>query len=301
MLTRRRVFVLAAAGVAAGCSTPSAGQVPPPSSEPVPPPPPAPPPPPPPEPPRLIGYCGAPGTSALGPMTGDLTIASERLREQIDAYPADRPVSPVVELIATTVQADPGADGLYRSRAADEVVDRYLQHARDTGATLLLNIQPGHAAFLPEVRAYEHWLAEPDVGVALDPEWAVDDGVVPGTEYGHVTGADLDEVAGYLAELARRHGTPPTLMVYHQVATSVVRDEADLLPHEGVTPIKVVDGIGHPDDKRATWAAVVADMPEHVQTGFKLFYDEDTRGGSPLMGPDEVLALSPEPGYIVYE
>jgi hypothetical protein len=34
--------------------------------------------------------------------------------------------------------------------------------------------------------------------------------------------------------------------------------------------------------------------------GFTLFYDEDTRSG-PLMTPAEVLALVPQPEYVLYE
>jgi hypothetical protein len=38
-----------------------------------------------------------------------------------------------------------------------------------------------------------------------------------------------------------------------------------------------------------------------VHPGFKLFFDEDTRNGSRLMTPKEVLALSPQPEYVMYE
>jgi hypothetical protein len=37
-----------------------------------------------------------------------------------------------------------------------------------------------------------------------------------------------------------------------------------------------------------------------VHAGFKLFYDEDTRSG-PLMDPAQVLALVPQPDYVLYE
>jgi hypothetical protein len=262
------------------------------------------PPPPPPNPLEkglLVGFCGAPGAKALGRMTGDLTEASRALRRQIEAYPPGRPVTPVVELIATTVHRSPGEDGMFRSRCEDETVRDYLDAARALNGLLLLNIQPGRADFLPEVQAYERWLTEPDVGVALDPEWAVEPGVVPGKKFGRTTGAELDGVAQYLGALAETHRLPAKVMIYHQVAASVVRDEELLKPHKGVSVVKVVDGIGSAAAKKATWKTLMTTMPAHVRPGFKLFFEEDTRRGAGLMTPADVLALSPTPAYVVYE
>ncbi|WP_261326258.1 hypothetical protein [Modestobacter marinus] len=44
----------------------------------------------------------------------------------------------------------------------------------------------------------------------------------------------------------------------------------------------------------------MAGTPPFVHAGFTLFYDEDTRSG-PLMAPAEVLALVPQPEYVLYE
>lgn len=250
----------------------------------------------------LVGFCGAPHAAALGRMTGDLHAAGAKLMRQIHAYPHQhRPFGPVVELIATTVQAAPGADGQYRTRASATTVRNYLNQARRMKGTLLLNIQPGRADFLPEVRAYERWLREPDVGIALDPEWAVDADQVPGRQFGHTTGAELDQVARYLSALAKRHDLPPRLMIYHQLATKIVRGESALREHDGVSMVKVVDGIGSPAAKKATWRRLMKSKPKHVAAGFKLFYDEDTRHGQKLMTPAQVMALRPAPAYVVYE
>ncbi|WP_116200225.1 hypothetical protein [Amycolatopsis circi] len=250
---------------------------------------------------KLIGFCGAPGSRALGEMTGDLAAAGRKLARQIQSFPRENPMTPVVELIATTAHREPGPDGMYRSRCPDPTVREYLDEARALKGLLLLNIQPGRADFLPEVQAYERWLAEPDVGVALDPEWAVEPGDVPGRKFGRTTGAELDGVAAYLGGLARRAHLPDKVMVYHQVASSVVRDEASLRPHPGVSVVKVVDGIGSAAAKTATWKTLMKAKPAHVLPGFKLFFHEDTRHGAALMTPADVLALSPQPDYIVCE
>ncbi|WP_326565804.1 hypothetical protein VSH64_28535 [Amycolatopsis rhabdoformis] len=247
----------------------------------------------------LVGFCGAPRAQALGKMTGDLAAAGRELVRQAGAY--RQAVTPVVELIATAAHRTPGPDGLYRSRASDTTIAGYLAEARALKGVLLLNIQPGRADFLPEVRAYERWLAEPDVGVALDPEWAVEPGVVPGEKFGRTTGAELDSVAAYLAQLAADRRLPEKIMAYHQVAASIVRDEDALKAHPGVSIVKVVDGIGSAGAKKATWRTLMAAKPAHVLAGFKLFYEEDTRHGAALMTPSEVLALTPKPAYVVYE
>ncbi|MET7996366.1 hypothetical protein ABZU76_36300 [Amycolatopsis sp. NPDC005232] len=302
--TRRAVFTAAFAGmVVSACGAVSrrvpAGASPPSSSQP-----PLSPPPPPPPPNALatsllVGYCGAPHAKALGEMTGDLAAAGRKLLGQAGAY--RQAVTPVVELIATAAHRTPGPDGMYRTRASDATIAGYLAEARALKGVLLLNIQPGRADFLPEVRAYERWLAEPDVGVALDPEWAVEPGVVPGEKFGRTTGAELDGVAAYLARLAQDRRLPDKIMAYHQVAASIVRDEAALGPHPGVSIVKVVDGIGSAAAKKATWRTLMAAKPAHVLAGFKLFYEEDTRHGAALMTPSEVLALTPKPAYVVYE
>ncbi len=248
----------------------------------------------------LVGFCGAPGSPALGRMTGDLSAAVDKLQQQIRDFPPIRAIVPVLELIATTVHRSPGPDGMYRSRCSDSTVGQYLDAARAVNGQLLLNIQPGRADFVPEVRAYEHWLTEPDIGVALDPEWAVEPGVVPGRKFGRTSGAELDEVASYLAALAETHHLPAKIMIYHQVAASIVRSETQLRPHPGVSVVKVVDGIGSAADKKATWSTLMRTKPQHARAGFKLFFDEDTRHGD-LMTPAQVLALSPTPSYVLYE
>lgn len=249
---------------------------------------------------RLVGYSGGPGSAALGRLTGDLDAAEGQLQQQAGPYAGDRPVLPVFELIATVAHPFPTAEGDYSSRSEDDTIRDYLDAARRAGALLLLNIQPGRADFLPEVQAYEKWLRQPDVGIALDPEWAVGPSGIPGEVYGQTTGAELDSVAGYLAGLVAAGSLPEKVLVYHQVASQVVVDEGQLRPHPGVALIKSVDGIGGRADKEHTWDTLMSTKPPYVHAGFKLFYEEDLRGG-PLMTPDQVLALTPRPEYVLYE
>ncbi len=250
---------------------------------------------------RLIGYAGHPTADALGRLgIGSIDARAAELERRAGHYTHGREAQPVFELIAVIATSFPGPDGQYRSRVDSAVVDEFLAAARRHRALLLLNIQPGRSDFLTEVKVFRRWLAEPDVGLALDPEWAVGPGQVPGDVYGHTTGSELNRVAAYLADLVAAYDLPEKVMVFHQVAASVVSDQDRLRDHPGIVVIKSVDGIGPRGAKEETWRRLVGGLPDHLHTGFKLFFVEDARSG-PLMSPDQVLALRPRPVYVMYE
>jgi hypothetical protein len=181
------------------------------------------------------------------------------------------------------------------------VVDGYLQIARDSKGLLLLNIQPGQSDFLSEVKHFERYLKEPDVGIALDPEWAMKPGQKPGKTYGQTTGAEINAVAEYLAKIVETGGLPEKALVFHQVSRSVVKDEATLRTFAGVVVIDSVDGLGPKQAKLETYGHLMEIMPPAAHAGFKLFFDEDRRNGGTLMTPAEVMALKPPPEYVMYE
>jgi len=251
---------------------------------------------------RLVGFCGTPGGPALGELQGNLPAKTRALLGYADKYAGtERKILPVFELIAVVVQAGSGADGKYRRRVEDSVVDTYLRHARESKGLFLLNIQPGQSDFLTEVKHFERYLREPDVGIALDPEWAMKAGQKPGKVYGQTTGAVINSVAEYMSKLATEGDLPEKALVFHQVTRSVVKDEATLRAYPGVVLIKSVDGLGPKQAKIETYLNLMEIMGPSVHAGFKLFFDEDHRNGGQLMTPAEVLALKPAPEYVMYE
>ncbi len=250
---------------------------------------------------RLVGFAGVPGSAAMGRLgIGSLDDRAKELVRVGKPYADGRKVMPVLELIATIVQPQPGRDGKWRSRVSPQVVDDYLAAARKVNGILLIDIQPGRADFLDEVKSYERWLTQPDVGIALDPEWAMGPGQVPMKVFGHTTGAKIDEVAAYLARIVKDHDLPEKALVFHQLRVSIVSDEKAIRRHRGVAIIKSVDGIGNQAEKTTTWTSLTKNLPPAVNPGFKLFYEEDARHG-PLMTPKQVLALRPKPDYVLYE
>jgi hypothetical protein len=250
---------------------------------------------------RLVGYAGLTGSPPLGRLgIGKLSERVKELEKRAQPYAEDREILPVMEVIATIVLSSPGADGMYRARMSDEMVQHYLDEARANKALLLLNIQPGRARFLDEVKAYDKWLAEPDVGLALDPEWAMGPGQVPGRVFGRTTGTVLNQIAAHVSKIVEENNLPEKVVVYHQLAPQIVRKESALKDHPGVALIKSVDGIGARVDKIGTYRRVNKTTPKFVHPGFKLFYVEDAEAG-PLMTPRQVLAIKPKPDYVMYE
>ncbi len=251
---------------------------------------------------RLFGYSGYPGAKGQGRLgIGDLDARVREIEQRGQAWRGGRALLPVMELIAVTVQGSPGRDGKYRTRAPESVIKRWHDVAAKHKAMLLLNIQPGRADFLDEVKHLEKWLKYPDVGVALDPEWAVGKGQVPGRVFGHTTGGKLNEVAAYLSQLTVANNLPEKVMVFHQLHVTIVAKPKDLKRHPGVVYINSVDGIGSPGAKVATFRGVMRTRPSYVHAGFKLFYAEDVAAGKRLMTAKEVLRLTPQPEYILFE
>lgn len=251
---------------------------------------------------RLVGYCGTPGAPALGRLMGNLDKRAKEIQGYAEKYTTkDREVLPVFELIAVVVQGYPGPDGKWRRRVPTSVIDDYLQAARKEKALLLLNIQPGHSDFLTELKELEGYLKEPDVGVALDPEWAMKPKQIPGKFYGQATGAVIDGVGEYLAGIISANDLPEKPLVYHQVNDHVVKEEALIKERPGVVYIKSVDGLGPMAAKINTYNYLVKNMTKPIHAGFKLFFDEDTANKGHLMHPKEVLALKPVPEYVMYE
>ena len=140
---------------------------------------------------RIVAYYGAPQDDELGALgIGSPASAARKLERQARPYAEpERPVLPAMELIAVTAAAHPGEGERYNTRQDAAVIDRYLRAARKAKALLVLDIQPGRSDFYTEARRLERWLAEPDVGLALDPEWRMGPGQIPGQVIGSVAGA----------------------------------------------------------------------------------------------------------------
>jgi hypothetical protein len=247
---------------------------------------------------RVVAYYGAPQDDELGILgIGSPRRAAVRLERQAKPYARPgRPVLPAFELIAAIVTSEAGADADHSMRQDDSTIRRYLRVARAHRMLLLLDIQPGYAPFLQEAKGLERWLKEPDVGLALDPEWSMKPPLLPAQEIGSTDAATVNAVSSYLSELVRRNDLPEKLLVVHRFTGDMIQAEHQLERDPGVALVVNVDGFGDQPNKVTKYREFTRDLRRRYN-GFKLFYNEDLN----LMSPKQVLRLRPQPDLIVYE
>jgi hypothetical protein len=247
---------------------------------------------------RVVAFYGAPQDRELGVLgIGSPRLAARKLERQARPYARPgRPVLPAFELIAAIVTGEAGDGGDHSIRQEPATIRRYLRTARAHKMLMLLDIQPGYAPFLQEAQALEHFLKEPDVSLALDPEWSMDPPQLPGQEIGSTDAATINEVSRYLSAIVRRYDLPQKLLVVHRFTGDMIEAEHDLERNPGVALVVNVDGFGDQPNKISKYHEFTQDLRRRFN-GFKLFYEEDVN----LMKPKQVLRLNPQPDLVVYE
>jgi hypothetical protein len=247
---------------------------------------------------RIVAYYGAPGNVELGALgIGTPAQAGRKLLAQMQPYRrGGRTLLPAMELIAVVAAGSAQLDGSYSRKQTSATVRKYLNAARRIKALLILDIQPGHADFMSLVKHFGRFLREPDVALALDPEWHTP-GSVPGTVIGSTDAATVNAVSRYLHRIVRKYRLPDKMLLVHQFTDSMVRNKQQLKPLHGVPLVLNVDGFGGQEVKIAKYHDFTNPRVPHVHAGFKLFYREDTN----TMAPAQVLQLRPRPDVVIYE
>lgn len=248
---------------------------------------------------RLVALYGSHFSPALG-VLGEQAPAQvgPRLDAIVGPYRqhSDRPILPAFDLIATIATAAAGPEGLYRARSSDEDIQAWLDAARANDAYLVLDLQPGRSDFLTEAQVYERFLTEPDVGLALDPEWRVTAPQTPGGgTIGSVTAAEVNAVSAWLAALVAEHDLPEKLLIVHNFRVDMIRNRDELVARDGLATLLHMDGLGGRAVKLESYRILRQEPPFY--NGFKLFFDEDVN----LFQPAEVLQLDPVPDFISYQ
>jgi hypothetical protein len=247
---------------------------------------------------RVVAYYGSGEFPALGVLgKTPPEQAAKAILKQASAYaPAGRRILPAMELITTVALSSPGPTGTYSSNGNPDVVQRYLDVARKNKMMLILDFQPGQGEFLPQVKRFEKFLTQPDVGVALDPEWRMKKGQIPGKTYGSVTAAEVNSVSAYVQGLVKQHNLPEKLFLIHQFRLDILPDRQNIVPRDGLAMVFHADGFGPQSEKKKVYAALdLPKAPFHI--GFKLFYKDDPD----LMTPTQAMALRPQPDLITYQ
>ncbi len=250
---------------------------------------------------QVVSFYGFPDVPAMG-VLGHGTpaeVANEVAlwAAHYDRLNGPREVIPAYHLITGVAQANPTRDGTWLARLDDEIIELYVEAAREREMLLFLDVQIGWSDPLEEVMLLERFLREPFVHMALDPEFATEYlGVRPGLAIGGITGADVNEVQHYLARLVREENLPPKILMVHQFAHRMLFDRELVVDVPEVEVSIDMDGFGTAALKlrHYDWFALTAPSK---RPALKLFFDQDT----PVMTPEQVQSIDEIPDLIMYQ
>src|SRR4051812_36782795 len=176
----------------------------------------------------LVTWYGNPWSERMG-ILGRLEdkALADGLKKQAAAYAAvtDKHVIPAYELVTIIGQPQPGRDGRYRRRESYTVIDRMLRDARAAGFKLILDVQTGHSTVLSELSYLARYLQEPDVYLALDPEFSMGDGGVPGQRIGTMRADEINDAIDVLEYVQERYRLPRKVLMVHQFTMAMLPDK----------------------------------------------------------------------------
>jgi hypothetical protein len=249
---------------------------------------------------RIVAYYGNTRSSRmgiLGQLPRDEMLA--RLEETATAWAeADpgRKVMPALHLIVTVAQGKPGGGGKYRLRMGDSVINEVARWAEERGWIMFVDVQIGLSTVEAELKPLLPFLARPYVHLALDPEFAMTKGGIPGKRIGTLDAGHINYAIGVLANLVDSLKLPPKVLVVHRFTQPMLTNASLIKLDPRVQVVIQMDGFGAPWLKQDAYKFFI--VPEPVQyTGFKLFYKND----KPMMKPEDVIGLWPSPLYVQYQ
>lgn len=253
---------------------------------------------------RIIVYYGNPNSTRMGAL-GEYPREEmlSRLRRQADAWSQADPSTPVIpglHLIAVVAQGDPGPSGKYRAQIRDRQVDSIYQMARSINGILFIDVQVGTDDIRNVMPRFEEFLKRPDIHFAVDPEFYMRGGVVPGRRIGTMYAADINYVMDELTRIVRENNLPPKVLIIHRFTRGMVPDVENVRLRPEVQLVMHMDGWGAPWLKYDSYRDYIVRHPAQF-TGWKNFYHNDTKKGDPLTTPQDLLQLWPEPLYIQYQ
>lgn len=245
---------------------------------------------------QIVSFYGSPYAADLGILGGlppDEMVA--RLREQAGKYDAVngfKGVQPALHLVSTTAQPESGVGGEYILHVDSGTLQDWADRACDEEMLLFLDIQKGRADLIEEIERIRPFLELPYVHLAIDPEFAMDEGEVPGQTIGGYTAEEINEVQEVLREIVWDNGIPDKMLLVHQFEDGMIERPWDIAAIENVGVVVVMDGFSDPPAKVRQFKkyAQPAEYP-----GIKLFYSLD----QPLMTEEEVAQLYPS--VVIYQ
>ena len=253
---------------------------------------------------RVVAFYGNLYSKRMG-ILGELPPPEmlAKLKQEVKNWEAAdslTPVIPALHYIAVTAQGSPGKGNKYRLRMPFHQLDSVLNMAKQIDALVFIDVQVALSNLQEEIPEFEQYLALPNVHLGIDPEFSMKTGKKPGSVIGTFDAADINYVTQYLAGIVKKHDLPPKILVVHRFTQGMVTNYKQITTRPEVQIVMDMDGWGFPAKKVSTYRSFIYREPVQF-TGFKLFYKNDIKSGQPIMTPEQVLKLKPQPIYIQYQ
>jgi hypothetical protein len=249
---------------------------------------------------RIVTYYGNPLSKKMG-ILGEIPPEEmvKRLQQEADLWQAADSSSTVrvgLELVATVAADYHGDDYKYRSRMPAALIDQVVGWSRKRGWLTILDIQVGRSSVRAELDRLRPWLVQPDIHLALDPEFQMAKGLRPGQRIGSSDAEDVNVAIIELAKLVQENRLPPKLLLVHRFTDDMLRRHRKVRLDPRVQVVMVMDGFGPPAAKSRIYRREITREPVQYG-GIKLFYKND----QPMMTRAQILALDPVPRIVIYQ
>lgn len=245
---------------------------------------------------QIVAYYGSPYTAQMG-ILGELeppALISE-LEARAAAYDelnGTKDVRPALHIVYGTAQEHPGNSGLHLLYIDDETMEEYMDLACERGLLVFIDLQIGRSTVEDEVDRSIEWLKRPNVHLAIDPEFAMPPGEIPGESIGTVDATDINRAQEMVSALIEEHGLGDKIIVVHRFLDEMITRSELIEDYERIRLVIDMDGFGpaHVKQTKYGWYAEPAEY-----SGIKLFFKHDL----PLMSEADVLELNPD--VIIYQ
>ena len=248
----------------------------------------------------IVTFYGNPLSKRMG-ILGEIPPQAmmDRLSEEAALWQkadSSSTVRPGLELVADVASDYAQPDGLYRLRMSDKLIRQVIGWARSRGWITILDVQVGRSTVRKELDWIRPYLEEPDVHLALDPEFQMKKGLRPGKRIGSSDAEDVNVAVIELAKIVEERRLPPKLLLVHRFTDDMLRRYRKVRLDPNVQVVVVMDGYGAPYGKKKIYQREIAREPVQF-AGIKLFYKND----KPMLSRRDVLDLTPRPRLIIYQ
>ena len=254
---------------------------------------------------RIVAYYGnllSKGMGVLGEYPEDEMLAKLDVEVQKwNLADPETPAIPALHYIAVTAQARAGEEGKYRLRMKEEEIDKVITMAEKINALVFLDIQIGQSTIQEELPLLEKYIKLPQVHIAVDPEFSMKNGRLPGIHVGNYDAVEINYVTDYLAQIVKENNLTPKIFVIHRYTQEMVTNYKLIKTVPEVQIVIHMDGWGPDYNKLTSYKKYIYKEPVQF-TGFKLFYKNDLwKPSTGIMTPEDILKLTPQPVYIQYQ